>query len=278
MKKVARFYYFQHLKERKYLPTCCIFALKKRMFDLFNVPYYLIIGLQGICVFHCVKRGNQGKWVWIIVCLPVVGSLIYIFSEIITKRDMGNVQSNISTLIFPTGRVKDLKKKLEFANTFDNKVGLADAYLREGSIQEAIELYESCLVGVFSDNEYVITKLIISYYHAERYQDAVKMGQKILKSADFNKSHAHILYALSLEKAGNAELAEKELKSMQGTYSNFEARLNYGQFLIRASRSAEAKVVFSEILQEASHMNSRESRNNSKWFKKTREELSAMRN
>jgi hypothetical protein len=210
------------------------------------------------------------------VCVPIVGSIIYIFSEIITKRDIGNVQSNIGTLIFPTGRVKDLEKKLEFANTFDNKVALADAYLASGSIQQAIDLYESCLVGVFSDNEYVITKLIISYYRAERYADAVKIAQKILKSTDFNKSHAHILYALCLEKTGSPELAEKELKSMGGKYSNFEGRLNYGQFLVRANRSAEAKIIFSEMVQEASHMTSKESRGNTKWLRKTREELAAI--
>jgi hypothetical protein len=247
------------------------------MFDFLNVPYYLIIGLEGICVFHCVKKGNQGKWIWIIVCVPVIGSLIYIFSEIITKRDIGTVQSNISTIIFPTGRIKDLEKKLEFANTFDNKVALADAYLASGSIQQAIELYESCIVGVFSDNEYVITKLIISYYHAERYADAVKIAQKILRSTDFNKSHAHVLYALCLEKTGNSDQAEKELESMKGKYSNFEGRLNYGQFLIRANRSQEAKVIFSEMLQEASHMTSSESRGCNRWLRQAREELAGIK-
>jgi hypothetical protein len=247
------------------------------MFELLNMPYYLIIGLQGICVFHCVKKGNQGKWIWIIVCVPVIGSLIYIFSEIITKRGIGNVQSNINTIIFPTGRVKDLEKKLEFANTFDNKVALADAYLAASSLQQAIDLYESCLIGVFSDNEYVITKLILSYYQAERYEDAVKIAQKVLRSTDFNKSPAHIVYALCLEKTGKPDLAEKELKAMGGKYSNFEARLNYGQFLIRVNRNAEAKVIFTEMLQEASHMTSRESRGNTQWLRKAREEMAGLK-
>lgn len=249
------------------------------MFDFFNMPYYLIIGLQGICVYHCIKKGNQNKWIWIIVFVPIIGSIIYIFSEIVTKREIGNVQSNIqsiNTLIFPTGRIKDLEKKLEFANTFDNRVALADAYLSANHLQKAIELYESCIVGVFSDNEYVITKLIIAYFHSERYADVISIAPKITKSIDFNKSHAHILYALSLEKAGNIELAERELKSMTGKFSNFEGRLNYGQFLVRANRKAEAKIIFLEILQEASHMTYGESRNNTKWFRQTREELNAL--
>src|SRR6476620_76137 len=192
------------------------------MFGLLEMPYYLIIALQGICVYHCVRKGNQNKWIWIIFCVPVIGSIIYIFSEIITKRDISKVQGNLGSVIFPTGRVKDLEKRLEFSNTFENKVALADAYLAGGSTEQAIALYESCLVGVFDDNHYVITKLIEAYYNLERYEDVIRVTQKILRHSEFPKSHAHVLYALSLERAGKNEAAEKELKSMRGKYSNFE--------------------------------------------------------
>ena len=243
------------------------------MFGLFNLPYYLILGLQGICVFHCIRKGNQNKWIWIIVFVPIIGSIIYIFSEIFTKGDISNVQSNISTMIYPVGRIKDLEKKLEFSNTFDNKVALADAYLASGAADKGIELYESCLTGIFDDNEYVVTKLIIAYYTSDRFEDVIKITQKIYKSTEFKKSHAHILYALSLEAMGKMQEAEAELKTMKGKFSNFEGRFNYGQFLIRANRAEEAKVIFTDILEEASHMKVGESRGSREWFSKTRAEL-----
>jgi hypothetical protein len=246
------------------------------MFGLLDVPYYLIIALQGICVLHCVKKGNQNKWIWIIVLLPVIGSIIYIFSEVITKRDISSVQTNLGAVIFPTGRIKDLEKRLEFSNTFENKVALADAYLAAGFTEKAIDLYESCLVGVFDDNHYVITKLMEAYYNLERYEDVIRVTQKILRHSEFPKSHAHVIYALSLEKAGKKDQAEAELKSMRGKYSNFEGRFNYGQFLVRASKTEDAKVVFSEIMEEASHMSSGEARNSKEWFRKTREELAKL--
>jgi hypothetical protein len=243
------------------------------MFGLLDIPYYLIIALQGICVYHCVRKGNQNKWIWIIVCVPVIGSVIYIFSEIVTKRDISSVQSNLNSVIFPTGRVKDLEKRLQFANTFENKVALADAYLASGNAEKAIELYESCLVGVFDDNLYVIMKLIEAYFKMERYGDLIRVAQKVLKNSEFPKSHAHVLYSLSLERVGKVEDAEKELRSMRGKYSNFEGRFNYGQFLSRANRTVEAREIYSEILEEASHMSSGESRNSREWFRKTKEEL-----
>ena len=37
------------------------------------------------------------------------------------------------------------EKRLEFADSFDNKVALADAYFNSGETKNAIELYEKCL-------------------------------------------------------------------------------------------------------------------------------------
>ena len=43
--------------------------------------YFITIVLQLICVVHCVRRGRQqNNWIWIIVFLPVVGCLAYIFT------------------------------------------------------------------------------------------------------------------------------------------------------------------------------------------------------
>ncbi|MCW3102072.1 MAG: hypothetical protein JWO09_512 [Bacteroidetes bacterium] len=243
-----------------------------QLFSFFGEYYYLVLILQAICVFHCVRKGNQNKWIWLIVFLPAIGCLIYLFSEIITKRDLNVVQSNISTIINPVGRIKDLERKLEFSNTFDNKVALADAYLAGGRTEEAIDLYESCLVGVFDDNLYVVTKLIEAYFDSERYDDVIKIAQKVLRNSEFPKSHAHVVYALALERTGKTAQAEAELKSMRGKYSNFEGRFNYGQFLVRANRDNEARLIFDEILEEASHMSSGESRNSREWFRKAKEE------
>ena len=243
------------------------------LFSFFGQYYYLVLILQAICVVHCVRKGNQNKWIWLIVFLPAIGCFIYFFSEILTKRDISTVQSNISTVINPVGRIRDLERKLEFADTFDNKVALADAYLGAGRTPEAIALYESCLVGVFDDNQYVVGQLMQAYHNEGRYADVIRIASKIMRFPEFSKSHAHVLYALSLENTGKAEQAEKELKQMRGTYSNYEGRFTYGQFLVRAGRTEEARAIFNDIMEESSYMNSRESRNAKEWFRKTREEL-----
>src|ERR1051325_1845843 len=215
--------------------------------------YYLIVALQAFCVFHCVRRNNQNKWIWIIVCLPGIGSLIYLFSEVIDKRSFGNVQSNLGSVINPGGRIKTLEKKLKFSDSFDNRVALADAYLRSGSTDRAIELYESSLTGIFMDNEYVIIRLIIAYFEKERYVDVIRLAERVVNSFEFAKSHAHMLYALSLERTGEIAKAENEFKTMTGRFSNYEARFNYALFLSRNGRKQAAGELLSELLSESEH-------------------------
>lgn len=65
------------------------------MFFLNPNFYYVTIALQAICVLHCMKKGNQNKWIWIIVFLPLIGCLVYFFTEMFTSRDIQKLQSGI---------------------------------------------------------------------------------------------------------------------------------------------------------------------------------------
>src|ERR1700755_403063 len=110
-----------------------------------SYTYYISIVLQAICVIHCIRKGNQQRWIWVIVFVPFIGALIYFFSEIVNSRDMRNWQSGVGGLFSSVGRVSRLENNLRFADTFNNRVMLADAYLASGRTEEAIELYTGSL-------------------------------------------------------------------------------------------------------------------------------------
>ncbi len=241
-----------------------------------NYFYYLTIGLQAICVIHCLKKGTQNKWIWLIVFLPVIGSLAYIFMEMFSGNELKNVQSGIGSVINPGGRVKKLEEQLRFSDTFNNRVMLADAYLQTGNTNRAIELYESSLTGAFTENEHVLTQLILAYAEVQRYNDILKIYKKVHNLPQFARSKAHMLYAIALEKTGNSQQAEKEFIFMKGRYAYFEQRYEYGMFLQRAGRTDEARNLFKEMLDEAPHLSARERKYNYQWFSKVREELRKM--
>lgn len=238
-----------------------------------NYYYYITIALQAICVIHCIRKHNENKWIWIIIFLPVIGCIAYIFDEMFRNNNLKNVQSGIGSVIYPAGKIKKLEKQLQFADTFSNRILLADAYLASGKTNKAIELYENSLTGAFTENEHVLTQLIIAYFEVQRYADIIPIAKKLYKTPQFQRSRAHMLYAMALEKTGNTAAAENEFKLMKGRYAYFESRYQYGLFLQRNGRNEEAKQVFSEMAGEASYLGAREKKYSRTWIVKAKDEL-----
>ncbi|MEP7319038.1 MAG: hypothetical protein ABI921_09860, partial [Panacibacter sp.] len=202
-----------------------------------NYFYYITIAAQIICVIHCVKRGNPNYWILLIIFVPLLGCLAYFFTQIADKGEIQKISSGVNTVINSAGSIKKLEKQLEFADTFQNRITLADAYLASGETNKAISIYEKSLAGAFTENEHVLMQLIIAYASVHRYDDVVRIAKKIYNLPQFSRSHAHMLYAIALEKTGNSELAEKEFTTMKGKFAFFESRYQYGLFLLRANRA-----------------------------------------
>ncbi len=235
--------------------------------------YYVIIGLQVICVIHCIRRSNPGYWLWLIILLPFVGCIAYLFTEIFTKRDLQNVQSGMGDVLFPSGKIKRLESNLRFSDTFNNRIALADAYLHAGMHDRAIELYESSLQGNFTENEYVFSQLILAHFHKKNYEKIIPLGKKLSGSPQFTRSRTHLFYALSLQFRGHHEDAEIEYLKMKSKFANYEARYHYAKLLLHTNRHDEAHQLLSDIVNEASHLNYRERRDNRQWFQQSKIEL-----
>jgi hypothetical protein len=242
------------------------------MFFLNNYFYGATIVLQGICALHCIRRGTQNKWIWIIILLPLIGSIAYIFTEMFNRHEIRSVQTGVTALFNPTGTLKKMEEDLRFSDTFNNRVVLADAYLRIGQIEKAIELYERSLAGNFAENEYVLTQLLHAKAEVKKYDEVVALGQKLYRLPQFPRSRGHVKYAIALGKIGQPENAEAEFKQMRARFSNFEARYSYGVFLREEGLRAEAGGIFKEIIEEYPQLSAIERRYNREWFQRAREE------
>ena len=223
-----------------------------------NNYYYFILALQAICVIHCLRKRNDQKWILLIVFLPLIGCIAYFFTEIVNERGVKNVAQGIGTAVNPSGSIKKLQKRLKFADTHQNKVLLADAYLAAGDADAAIRLYEESRTGVFVYNEYVLMQLIKAYAHKKNYEQLIPLALRVRNTVEFQKSKAHIEYAKALYYTGKTEEAEKEFAVMKGRFAHYEPRYYYGLFLADTGRTDAAIKLFKEMIDEQKHLGSRE--------------------
>mgnify|MGYP001810313196 CR=1 FL=1 len=234
----------------------------------------VVLALQGVAAFHCIRRGTQQRWIWVIVFLPLVGSLAYIFTEMIRPGQMQSAQSGLANLLNPGGRIKKLEQNFSFSGTFANRIALADAYLDAAQYNKAIELYEPVLQGnVFDNSDGAIKNLIQAYYKTGRYADVVKVAPRVINSLDFAKTPANLYYAQALEEVNRPDDAETEYKKMNQRFCNYQQRYYYSSFLLRHNRAADARTILETILTEAQHLSGREKSAASEWIGKAKQEL-----
>ena len=234
--------------------------------------YPVVLVLQGFCVLHCIRRGTQNRWVWIIVFLPLVGSLAYIYTEVIQRSGASNIGGRISAVVNPGGLIKKREQNFKFSDTYANRVALADAYLEAKMYDKAIELYESVISGIFDNTEDTFKKLIEAYYKSGRPEDVVRVAARLKNTLNFTKSPGNFYYARALEQTGHPAEAEAEYKKMNHRFSNYQQRYYYGMFLLDQNRRAEAIPVFEAILNEAEHLSGRERSDSAEWIGKAKQE------
>lgn len=216
--------------------------------------YYLILALQAYCIYHMIKYRNPYYWVFLILFLPVVGSIIYLITQVYNKRDAEKLTSEITNIINPTKKIKDLQKKLEFSETYQNRVNLADAYLEIGDYQNAIVYYKDALEGNFQNDYYVINNMVEAFYKLKDYKNVLKYAESIKEHKEFNKSRIQFLYGLALEKEHRFDEAEANLKCIDIRFSFYNERLVYAKFLLSRNKKQEAKEILNALIFEAQQM------------------------
>lgn len=216
--------------------------------------YYLILALQAFCLYHCYQNRNDTFWYFVIFFIPVIGSVIYLITQVYNKKDAEIIQNEITTFINPSKKVKDLESKVNFADTFQNRINLADAYFEIRDYNNALENYKIALQDNYSNNYHTIEKIIECYNELGNADEVIKYSELVKNNGNFKKSRSQFLYGTALYSHGKFEEAEKELIQINQRYSNYEERLSLAKFFNEIDKVAEAKELLLEIHSEAQHM------------------------
>ena len=223
--------------------------------------YYFILAIQVYCVYHAYKNKNNYYWYFIIFFVPLIGCIIYLLTQVINKRDVTNITEEITTIINPTKKIKDLESVLKFSNTFQNKINLADAFLENKDFYNAILYYEKALDSNFKNEPHTLNKLIKCYFKTQNYDKVIACSKKINLDKDFKDSA--YFYGLALEQIKDFNEAEKQLRKIDKRFSNYNERLELSNFLIRMNKNNDAKEILNEITSEINSM----TKNNSRKYK-----------
>ncbi|KAA5824097.1 hypothetical protein FPF71_10810 [Algibacter amylolyticus] len=216
--------------------------------------FYLIIALQAYCLYHLYTNRNAFYWWFIILFLGPIGCAIYLLTQVYNKRDAEKITENLTHVINPSKKIKDLENRLEFSDSYQNRVNLADAYLEIKDFDKAIAQYQEALKDTSQNNSYVTKQLIEAYFNIQDFNQVVFYAETIKNHTEFKKSRTQFLYGLALERLGKLDAAEANLRTIDIRYSFYEERLILAKFLISNKKTEDAKDILNAISTESSHM------------------------
>lgn len=170
------------------------------------------------------------------------------------KNDVAKLQEEFTAVINPTKKITDLKAQLEFSDTFQNKVNLADAYLENKQYKEAVEHYRNALDGNFSNDIDVKIQLIKCYQALGDQTWIIDEAESIKDHSDFLKSPVALYYGLALDSAGRSEEAQPFLDKVDQRYSNYPERVKLAAHYADKNQTAKAREILEEIMTEAGTM------------------------
>ena len=221
------------------------------------MPY--LFGLGGLslivtvllCV-HVVRTNQPIYWLFIILLLPSIGSLIYVAAVVIPElfggtraRRMGMAAREA---LDPGGEYRRAKMAAEDSPTVHNRMRLAAASAALGRHSEAEALYAEAAQGIHSDDPALILGRANALIELGRFDEALGLLEKLQEDEPRAKSPAASLaFGRALEGVGRFGEADSAYQWAAGRLPGLEALARYAAFLARTGRRDEAAENLAEI-------------------------------
>jgi hypothetical protein len=226
-------------------------------------PYGLI--LQAMALIHFARRRPDGYWLWIIIFGGGIGSLVYIFVEVIP--DAGLLRDTFK--MFPRrGRIKQLQALVHDNPAPANLEELGALYLEDKKPAKAKQCFDRAIASRADSIDTFYRRALAELAlndAASAIPDLEHVVGKDFKY-DFHRAAGLLAHAYALTKQN--EKAEAAFQRVTQIATSSEIQFYYAEFLASTGRKAEAKEWAERILSKKRTMPSFQKRRERPWFRK----------
>lgn len=247
------------------------------------MPILVVLSLllQIGCAVHVVRSGRPLYWIWILLIGSYLGVIVYLIAAVIPdlRNDprSRNAARQVLHTIDPERRRRQIKQRLEIADTVDNRRALAEESLRMGDFANAAELYRSILKGLYADDPSFLLGLAQAQAGGDDFTGARETLDRLFESNPaFRSSDAELLRARVLQSQGDLDAALESYRTLSTSYAGEEARFRYGALLKERGRFSEARTVFDDMLRRARNAPRYYKKKEKTWLDSAQRELASL--
>lgn len=218
---------------------------------LLGGPLELLLQI-GLAI-HAYRTGRMNPWLWIILFLPGIGSLLYfileIAPELLSGRTANKMKRGLVATVDPGRDYRALLREVEIAPTVHNRLKLAEECLRLGRTEEAAQLYEQSATGLHAADPAILGGLARTRFATGDLEGARQALDALrAENPDWRPADVQLLYARIQEGQGQTQEALSALRALATTYPGEEARCRYAELLLRTGQDNAARAEYREII------------------------------
>lgn len=231
--------------------------------------------IQLALAAHCIKTGRDRSWVYLILLIPVMGSLLYVFTQLLpdVRSDprARRAAQSLARAVDPHAELRRRQDELAASDTLSNRLALADECMDAQLFPEAQTLYESCVARDEDPN--IRLKVASAQFAQGQFGSARETLETLIADhPDFRSTEGHLLYARTLDELDDPAVVE-EYEALLTAYPGEEPRVRFGMYLQRHGESERARELFSEAVTRARRAPSYYAKAQQKWLALARTQL-----
>ena len=239
----------------------------------------LSLAIQAGLIVHVIKTGRNMLWILALGLLPLVGSIAYVVVEILPEllggRTARRAKSGVQRMIDPDRDLRRASAEVEISGNVDARRRLAEELLERNQFDDAIEVYQGGLKGIFEHDPTLLLGLARAQFGKQDFAAARAALERLSQhNPDFKSADAQLLYARTLEARECARRGGARVRTLAPGFPGAEARLRYGLLLKRRGKLPEAHRVLKDLLDGAKLGPAHYRRAQAEWLDRARRELS----
>lgn len=242
------------------------------------MPIFIVsIIIQVLLVLHVVKTGRNTTWIWIVVMLPIAGSIAYLIIEVLPDiagtRTGRKAKSKVIEVLNPDKDINKAASDYSIRDTVDNSIKLANECINKEMYEEAKQLYKKCLTGMHEYEPDIMYGLAESEYGLSNYVEVKTiLDSLIVHNPEYKNQDAHLLYAKSLEKLGEVKQAIEEFEILDSYYSGPEPTYHLAMLFKQQGEEQKARALLKKIIHKSDISGGHYNRLHTAWIKLAKNE------
>jgi hypothetical protein len=216
----------------------------------------LVVILQIIAVVHLFRTGRNMTWLFLIILVPLIGSIAYFIVEVMPSLQNSpgarRALNRARTAIDPSRGLREGSLNYERSQNVESAARLAGELTKAGRHAEAIRICTDARTGLFEDDPKILLALGLAQFAAADHAAAIATLDYLRdKNPSFRSPDGHLVYARALEESGATARALEEYAALVKYYPGAEARVRQAMLHKKLGDKARADELFAAILNDA---------------------------